>query len=61
MIRTWINQTKRVADIVAPVWSDHLPEDGTWNKWCCEACGYGFEDEASALTLCACTFTDNGA
>jgi hypothetical protein len=32
------------ADIIAPEWSEHLPDNRVRNVWSCEACGYQFED-----------------
>ena len=32
------------ADIIAPEWSEHLPECRVRNVWSCEVCGYQFED-----------------
>ncbi len=32
------------ADIIAPVWSEYLSAACVRNVWCCEDCGYEFED-----------------
>jgi uncharacterized protein with GYD domain len=32
------------ADIIAPEWAEHLSDHCVRNVWCCEACGYRFED-----------------
>jgi ribosomal protein L37AE/L43A len=32
------------AHIIAPQWSEHRAEHCIRNVWCCEACGYQFED-----------------
>jgi rubrerythrin len=32
------------ADLIAPEWSEHLPDHHVRNLWSCEACGYQFED-----------------
>jgi len=32
------------ANMIAPIWSEHLSEHCVRNVWSCEACGYQFED-----------------
>jgi C4-type Zn-finger protein len=31
-------------DMIAPEWSEHVSDRHVRNFWCCEACGYRFED-----------------
>lgn len=31
------------AELIAPMWAEHLDERNVRNLWSCEACGYEFE------------------
>ena len=45
MYRVFGNQCAQCrADIIAPVWSEHLSDYCIRHVWSCDACGYQFED-----------------
>jgi ribosomal protein L37AE/L43A len=46
-------------DMIAPEWSEHVSDRHVRNFWCCEACGYRFEDTIYFSLVGGTSMTDS--
>jgi hypothetical protein len=45
--------------MIAPEWSEHVSDRHVRNFWCCEACGYRFEDTIYFSLVGGTSMTDS--
>jgi hypothetical protein len=46
-------------DMIAPEWSEHVSDRHVRNFWCCEVCGYRFEDTIYFSLVGGTSMTDS--